>query len=462
MNNCQNVVCANCRPLSKPGKIYCVLCELGLADDEEIDVNELEKSKIKRAQHTVSLKPDEAGQMDGWDKFMELIGDDAGTKDGPNLVNPDDIGKAYDNAIKRLKPGDYTLLKVSDGIFSLQKRDGTQYEVILSDGGDSGVEFKGLPEEFEKPMSVFSAQEKREKPWLCLHSVLRDAERIGRPTSRPDDVTNNKSSPLIGEPSHSEGWQLKQENPSSSYDIVKRIAVGGFARVFEVKRKSDNKICALKYVEVSSQKERENVLNEVGIMMKCKTDTVVECYETFEYKKRLWIFLEMLNGGAITPFLEEQAHKLSENICKYIAYRVMLGLKFLHDQGIMHRDIKSDNILVTMDGEVKLADFGYAIQLKTKDEARNSKVGTICWMAPEMILGQNSYNNKVDVWSFGIFLVELAVGEPPYINEKQVRVLFNIANNPAPTIEKGHWSDEFCDFVDCCLKKDPEERHTID
>ena len=105
------------------------------------------------------------------------------------------------------------------------------------------------------------------------------------------------------------------------------------------------------------------MLNEVGIMMKCKTDTVVECYEIFEYKKRLLIFLEMLNGGAITPFLEEkaQAHLLSENICKYIAVRVLKGLKYLHDKDMMHRDIKSDNILVSMDGDIKLADFGYAI-----------------------------------------------------------------------------------------------------
>jgi serine/threonine protein kinase len=83
-------------------------------------------------------------------------------------------------------------------------------------------------------------------------------------------------------------------------------------------------------------------------------------------------------------------------------------------------------------------------------------------MAPEMILGENAYNNKVDVWSYGIFLVELAVGEPPYINEKQVRILFNIANNPAPVLEQDRWSHDFCDFVACCLKKDPEERYSVD
>lgn len=84
-------------------------------------------------------------------------------------------------------------------------------------------------------------------------------------------------------------------------------------------------------------------------------------------------------------------------------------------------------------------------------DKRQSKVGTVCWMAPEMIKGKQKYDNKVDVWSFGIFVVELAAGEPPYINEQQIRVLYNIAHNPAPRIDKNQWSPDFCDFVDQCL-----------
>ena len=86
----------------------------------------------------------------------------------------------------------------------------------------------------------------------------------------------------------------------------------------------------------------------------------------------------------------------------------------------------------------------------------------MCWMAPEMIKGKQKYDNKVDVWSFGIFVVELALGEPPYINEQQIRVLYNIAHNPAPTIDKNRWSPEFVDFVNQCLQKDPEQRWSVD
>ena len=83
-------------------------------------------------------------------------------------------------------------------------------------------------------------------------------------------------------------------------------------------------------------------------------------------------------------------------------------------------------------------------------------------MAPEMIKGKQKYDNKVDVWSFGIFVIELAMGEPPYINEQQIRVLYNIAHNPAPKIDKKKWSSQFCDFVDCSLQKEPDQRYSIE
>lgn len=79
-----------------------------------------------------------------------------------------------------------------------------------------------------------------------------------------------------------------------------------------------------------------------------------------------------------------------------------------------------------------------------------------------MIRGKIKYDNKVDLWSFGIFVVELAQGEPPYISEQQIRVLYNIANNPAPKIDSSKWSEAFCDFVEQCLQKDPQKRGNVD
>lgn len=99
-------------------------------------------------------------------------------------------------------------------------------------------------------------------------------------------------------------------------------------------------------------------------MLLCKqNDAIVKCFECFDFKNRLWIFLEMMDGGALTQMLEEKGGALSENFCRYVCQRTLMGLKYLHDRHILHRDIKSDNILVSMDGAIKLADFGYATQL---------------------------------------------------------------------------------------------------
>ena len=96
-----------------------------------------------------------------------------------------------------------------------------------------------------------------------------------------------------------------------------------------------------------------------------------------------------MDGGALTPMIEDMGGKVTEEFCKYVCYRVLLGLKYLHDRHILHRDIKSDNILVSFDGAIKLADFGYATQLTTQQNSRKSKVGTVCWMAPEIITGKH-------------------------------------------------------------------------
>ena len=120
----------------------------------------------------------------------------------------------------------------------------------------------------------------------------------------------------------------------------------------------------------------------------------------------------------------------------------------MHNKNVLHRDIKSDNILSNMDGCVKLADLGFSVFLSKQEEYRKTKKGTPNWVSPEIAQGIK-YSKEVDVWAFGCFAHELATGYPPFASiSSNHELITHIISEPVPAIDTTRWSEDFQDFIE--------------
>jgi len=210
----------------------------------------------------------------------------------------------------------------------------------------------------------------------------------------------------------------------------------------------------------AQQKNLKLLLTEIDIMKNSHHKNIVQYFDSYVVDERLlWVVMELMAGGCLTDVLEQfDTIQMTEQMIAHVCLETLEGLKYIHSLHRIHRDIKSDNILLGAKGEVKLADFGYAAQLTAQRDKRQTIVGTPYWMAPELIRGQE-YDVKVDIWSLGIMAMEMAEGEPPYMDFPPLRALFLITTKGIPPLkESDKWSNEFQNFVAQCLEKDAEKR----
>lgn len=199
-------------------------------------------------------------------------------------------------------------------------------------------------------------------------------------------------------------------DPSALYLDQKFLGRGSSGDVFSAFDPQLGTRVAIKKIFLTT-KESGHIAGELALHKTLQHRNVVTLHASYLLREQLWLVLELMDGGDLTGRIEALA-PFTEPQLAYVAAEVLNALAYLHSLHRMHRDIKSDNVLLTKTGAVKLADFGAAVELEGPEQTRQTGVGTPYWMAPEMIAGE-AYGLGVDVWSLGIMVREMTDGAPP-------------------------------------------------
>nr|XP_046257142.1 STE20-like serine/threonine-protein kinase isoform X2 [Scatophagus argus] len=252
-------------------------------------------------------------------------------------------------------------------------------------------------------------------------------------------------------------------NPEEIWEIIGELGDGAFGKVFKAQNKQNGTLAAAKVIDTKTEDELEDYMVEIDILASCNHQHIVKLLDAFYFEGKLWILIEFCAGGAVDAIMLELERPLTEPQIRVVCRQTLEALIYLHENKIIHRDLKAGNILLSLDGEVKLADFGVSAKNTKTLQRRDSFIGTPYWMAPEVVMCETSkdrpYDYKADIWSLGVTLIELAQIEPPNHEMNPMRVLLKIAKSEPPTLmHPSRWSPEFKDFLRKALDKNVDNR----
>ncbi|KAL1222554.1 Serine/threonine-protein kinase BLUS1 [Cardamine amara subsp. amara] len=278
---------------------------------------------------------------------------------------------------------------------------------------------------------------------------------------------------MVGGGGTSSGSSKQQRGFSMNrkdYKLMEEIGHGASAVVYRAIYLPTNEVVAIKCLDLDRcNSNLDDIRRESQTMSLIDHPNVIKSFCSFSVDHSLWVVMPFMAQGSCLHLMKtaySDGFEESEICC--VLKETLKALDYLHKQGHIHRDVKAGNILLDDNGEIKLGDFGVSACLfdnGDRQRARNTFVGTPCWMAPEVLQPGNGYNSKADIWSFGITALELAHGHAPFSKYPPMKVLLMTIQNAPPGLDYDRdkkFTKSFKEMVAMCLVKDQTKRPTAE
>ena len=245
------------------------------------------------------------------------------------------------------------------------------------------------------------------------------------------------------------------------YKIQKRLGVGSYGTVYQVSHKDSNQIYVIKQISLYdlTQEEISNVKMEAKILKTINSKYVVKYFDSFEENNHLNIVMEYCNGGDLGEYLEskkEKNEKINEDLVWLIFIKITLGLAAIHKLKILHRDLKTLNIFLCNNLEIKIGDLGVAKILNNSGSFAKTLIGTPYYLSPELC-EEKPYNNKSDIWALGCIIYELCTFQHPFSAKSQAGLIIKILKEN-PEVIGNYYSIELQNIINNIFEKNMEKR----
>lgn len=240
------------------------------------------------------------------------------------------------------------------------------------------------------------------------------------------------------------------------YKRLETVGKGAYGSVHKGVELATGNVVALKIINLdTADDDVADIQREVALLTHLRDAVnITKYFGCYLDGPRVWIVMEYASGGSVRTLMKAcKDGTIQERYIVVIVRELLLALAYLHKAGVIHRDIKAANVLITAVGKVMLCDFGVSALLVTAQSKRNTLVGTPYWMAPEVAQTVPAYDTKADIWSLGITIYEMVTGSPPHANLDGLKVVQLIPRSKPPRLNEGEGSKELRDFVASCLRE---------